>query len=156
MSPKTHRNLQKIVEQLGRILLAISALKNKQFSYICEAAYLYDVSLVTLYDWLHSRVARTEKHANEHKLTITEENMLLQWILSLDRHGAAPWPASVQDMTNILFECSPPDTPYHVGKNWVYNFINCHKELKTWYLQRYNHQCAKCKDPKIIHEWFEL
>jgi len=50
MSPKTHRNLQKIVEQLGRILLAISALKNKQFSYICEAAYLYDVSLIILYN----------------------------------------------------------------------------------------------------------
>lgn len=54
MSPKTHRNLQKIVEQLGRILLAISALKNKQFSYICEAAYLYDVSLIILYNRLYA------------------------------------------------------------------------------------------------------
>jgi len=99
---------------------------------------------------------KTEKCANEHKLTITEEETLLQWILSLDRRGAAPQPASVQDMANILLsERSPSDIQHRVGSNWVYNFINRHEELKTRYSRRYNHQRAKCEDPKIIHEWFE-
>lgn len=77
---------------------------------------------------------KAEKRANGHKLTITEEDTFLQWMLSLDKRGAAPRPAYVQDMANILLsERSPSDIQHRVGKNWVYNFINRHEELKTRY-----------------------
>lgn len=83
---------------------------------------------------------KVEKRGNGHKLTITKEDALLQWILSLDKRGEAFRPASVRDLANILLsECKPSDPQYCVGKNWVYKFINCHKELETQYLQRYNH-----------------
>jgi len=76
--------------------------------------------------------------------------------LSLDQHGAAPQPASIQDMANILLsERSPSNIQCHVGNDWVYNFIKRHKDLKTRYSQRYNYECAKCEDLKVIHEWFE-
>jgi len=94
----------------------------------------------TLHDRLSGSVTKTEQRANGHILTITEEDTLLQWILSLDQHGAAPWPASVQDMANILLsECCAADIKQCVGKNWVYRFISRHEELKTQYLRRYNH-----------------
>jgi len=57
-------------------------------------------------------------------------------------------------MANILLsKCSPSNIQYHVGKNWVYNFIKHYKDLKTWYSQRY--KCVKCKNLKIIYKWFK-
>ena len=41
-----------------------------------------------------------------------------------------------------------------VGINWASNFIKRRDELKSRFSRRYNHQRAKCEDPKIIQEWF--
>jgi hypothetical protein len=56
----------------------------------------------TLKNRLGGRPNRSERGANNHKLTKSEEESLLQWILSMDRRGAAPRSAHVQDMANIL------------------------------------------------------
>lgn len=41
-----------------------------------------------------------------------------------------------------------------VGQKWVYNFIKRHDEIKARFSRLYNHQRAKCDDPKIIQKWF--
>ncbi|KFY32025.1 hypothetical protein V493_00584 [Pseudogymnoascus sp. VKM F-4281 (FW-2241)] len=43
-----------------------------------------------------------------------------------------------------------------VGKNWTTNFIKRRTEIKAKFSQKYNYKRAKCKDPKIIQEWFSL
>lgn len=48
MPPKTRQNLQKSTEQEGRLLLAISALKNQEICNIREAARVYNVLHITL------------------------------------------------------------------------------------------------------------
>jgi len=78
-TPPCHQNLKNLAHQEGQILLAISAIKNHENSLsICKAAHLYDVPFSTLKDQLHSTVARTNIHANRHKLTDTKEDTLLQ------------------------------------------------------------------------------
>ena len=73
----------------------------------------------------------------------------------MDTHGAPPRPSHIQDMVNILLSNRGSSNIQSIGKNWVYNFIGCHDELKTWFFRRYNHQRAKCEDSKIIKKWFD-
>lgn len=156
--PRTPRTTsQKRSQQEARILLAIAALKKQEIPNVQQIARLYNVPRSTLQDRLGGRVAMTEQRANGHKLSITEEDSLVQWILSMDKRGAAPRPAAVQDMANILLSKRDPNAPpQQVGKNWVYNFIKRRNELKTRLSRRYNYLRAKCEDPKVIREWFDL
>ena len=142
------------VEQEGKLLLAISALKKKEISNIREAARLYDVPRSTLQDRLQGKTNRDETRANGHKMTRNEEESLVQWILSLDQRGAAPRQAHIQEMANILLSKKSRSTTTTVGDKWVYNFVKRHDILKSRFSRRYNYQRAKCEDPKIIREWF--
>jgi hypothetical protein len=87
-------------------------------------------------------------------MTQNEEESLIRWILSMDQRGASPRPSHVREMANILLAKRGSATILTVGENWVYNFIKQHNEIKTRFSRRYNHQRAKCEDPKIIQEWF--
>ena len=57
-------------------------------------------------------------------------------------------------MANILLSNRGSSNIQPIGKNWVYNFIKRHDELKTRFSRKYNHQRAECEDPKLIKEWF--
>lgn len=84
------------------MLLAISALKNKEIPNIHEAACVYNVPHSTLQDQIHGKTYHNETCANSHKMTKNEEESLVKWILSLDQHGAAPQSAHIQEMADIL------------------------------------------------------
>jgi hypothetical protein len=102
MPPKARTNSRDIIEKEGRILLAISALKKQEISNIREAARVYNIPRSTLQDRLRGKTFRNEARANSHKLTQSEEESLVRWILSMDQRGAAPRPSHVREMANIL------------------------------------------------------
>ena len=83
MPPKARQDLQNSAEKEERILLAISAINNKQITQIAKAARLYNVPRSTLRDRLRGTNYRKDTCANSHKLTQNEEESLVQWILSL-------------------------------------------------------------------------
>ena len=155
MPPKVRTNSKDSIEQEGRILLAVSALKKKEIHTIREAARIYHVPYTTLQRRLNGHTFWAEARANNHKMTQNEEESLIQWILSMDRRGAAPRPSHVREMANILLSKRGSTTTQTVSEKWVYNFINRHDEIKTRFSRRYNHKRAKCEDPKIIQEWFD-
>lgn len=66
----------------------------------------------------------------------------------MDRRGAAPRPAHIEEMANILLSKRGSANIQTVGVNWGYNFIRRQSELKTKYSRRYNYQRAKNEDPK--------
>ncbi|KAL2887457.1 hypothetical protein HOO65_050578 [Ceratocystis lukuohia] len=43
-----------------------------------------------------------------------------------------------------------------VGKRWASKFIKRHPDLKTRFFRKYDYQRAKCEDPTIIRDWFQL
>jgi hypothetical protein len=154
MPPKSRQTSGNLVEQEGRIQLAISALKNKGISNIHRAAEIFNVPRSTLRDRLNGIQYRIEKRANGHRLSPTQEESLVEWILSMDSRGVPPRPSHVQEMANILLQADNPSGFKPIGKNWVSTFTNRREEIKIRYSRRYNYSRAQCEDPKIIKEWF--
>ena len=95
MPPIRSRKSSKLIEQEGRILLAIQAFKNQEISSVREIARRFEIPRSTLQDRLRGHQHRAISRANSHKLTINEEESLEKWIISLDSRGTAPWPSSV-------------------------------------------------------------
>ena len=150
MPPIRKVSAEKDGNKEGRILLAIQAIQKQQIASIREAARQFDIPRTTLQRRLTGDIYRSETRANSHKLTKNEEDSLIQWIISMDIRGAAPRPASVQEMANILLLARGQTPSQTVGKNWVTNFVKRHSELATRFSRRYNYERAKIEDPKII------
>lgn len=155
MPPKRSQTARNSIEQEGRILLAIEAIKNKEIQSVHEAAYRFQVPRTTLRDRVNGRQNRSEKRANGHKLTQVEEDSLKQWILSMDTRGVAPRPATVREMANLLLARRGSTSIQTVGENWVTKFVKRHTELKSRFSRRYDYQRAKQEDPKVIQAWFD-
>ncbi|KAJ6262803.1 hypothetical protein Dda_1360 [Drechslerella dactyloides] len=64
--------------------------------------------------------------------------------------------SDVEDMANQLLSTRSDNSTRRVGKNWTYNFIKRRPELQTRLSRRYDYQRAKCEDPKLIGDWFQL
>ena len=135
------KNAQKSkAEQDGRLLLALNAIKKRQVTNIREAARLFDVPRTTLRDRLRGRPDRNILRPNCTKLSETEENSLKEWIISMNRRGAAPRPSMVQKMADLLLSDRGDDVPApKTGKNWVANFLRRNKTFKTKFIRRYNY-----------------
>ena len=74
----------------------------------------------------------------------------------MDSRGAAPRHASAREMANLLLEKRGTTPVLSVGEKWVYNFVKRRPLLSSRFSKRYNYERAKCEDPKIITEWFDL
>jgi hypothetical protein len=155
MPPKSRQTYGNLVEQEGRIQLAISAFKKGQIPSICRAAKTFDVPKSTLRGRLNGCQYRIKKRGHSHRLSPTQEELLVEWILSRDLRGVPPRPAHVEEMANLLLQADNPSGFKPIGKNWVSIFTNRREEIKTRYARRYNHSRAQCEDPKIIKWWFD-
>ncbi|KAL2703800.1 hypothetical protein AAEP93_004871 [Penicillium crustosum] len=156
MPPIRSRSSSNSAEQEGRILLAIQAFKNKEISSIRELARRFNIPRITLQRRLTGDLFRPETRANNHKLTETEEESLEKWILSIDLRGAAPRPSIVREIADLLLQKRGTTPVLSVGEKWVYNFVKRRPLLSSRFSKRYNYERAKCEDPKIIREWFDL
>jgi hypothetical protein len=101
MSPPTSTQL---ASKEGRMALAINSYKSGSFTSIREAANTYEVSHTTLRARLQGRVPRQEIRSANLKLTDTEEQTLVNWILSMDGRGLPVRIASIRDMANLLLQ----------------------------------------------------
>ncbi|OOQ84502.1 hypothetical protein PEBR_29779 [Penicillium brasilianum] len=154
MPPIRSESSHKLANQEGKILLALSDLKEGRISSIRAAAKLYEIPYTTLHARADGRVSRVDKRPSGHKLTQTEEDALAEWILSMDSRGAAPRPATVGEMANILLATRGSNPPPTVGVNWPSSFIKRRDELRSRFSRRYDYQRALNEDPKSIRQWF--
>ena len=137
----------------ARVILALEAIEKDNSLSILAAAKIYNVSHTTVRQRRAGRPARCDTSANSRKLTDSEERAIVQYVLELGTRSFPPRLCGVEDMANQLLrirDASP------VGKLWASNFIRRQPELRTRYARRYDHQRAKCKDLKVINEWFTL
>ncbi|CEJ56112.1 hypothetical protein PMG11_02335 [Penicillium brasilianum] len=127
--------------QEGRILLALSDIKDGRIKSIRAAAKLYDIPRSTLQTRAHGQISRADKRPSGHKLTQYEEDSLTK-------------PSTVREIANILLTARGTTPPLTVGVNWASTFVNRRDKLQSRYSKRYDYQRALNEDPKVIREWF--
>jgi hypothetical protein len=137
----------------AQVLLAVEAYNRRDGLSIKAAAHIYNVCDKTLARRLRGIHARRDTTPNSKKLTLTEEKVILNFILDLDARAFPPRLGGVEDMANILLH---ERNAGYVGKRWALNFVKRQPQLKTRYTRRYDYQRAQCEDPQLIRNWFRL
>jgi hypothetical protein len=154
MPPIRSESRQKLANQEGKTLLALSDIKDGRVKSLREAARLYAIPRATLQTRAHGVVSMAERRHPRHKLTQLEEDSLCEWVISMDTRGAAPRTATIGEMANILLAARGNQPPPTVGKNWPSKFVERREELRTRYSVRYDYQRALNEDPKTLRAWF--
>ncbi|KFY92912.1 hypothetical protein V498_04671 [Pseudogymnoascus sp. VKM F-4517 (FW-2822)] len=88
--------------QEGRIILAITALKEGNIKSIRAAAMSYNVLFESLRARLNGVTSRRDSTPNSRKLTSYEESALVKYILDLDLRGFPPRPKANLRANRIL------------------------------------------------------
>jgi hypothetical protein len=139
--------------QEGRIELAIQAFKLRQFKSLRLAADAYNVPRPTLQRRYNGTLARANCQPNCQKLTATEEQTIVRYILDLDSRGFAPRLCEVADMADKLLAVRGEEP---VGKNWPERFVTRTEELKMAFNRAKDRQRILQEDPKVVGAWFKL
>lgn len=137
----------------SRLLLAIQAIQDGKIQSRRAAANTYIVDRKTLGRRLGGILSRHDCTPNSRKLTNLEEQVITQRVLDLDSRGFPPRLRAVEDMANKLLA---DRVGGKVGIKWASNFVKRCSKLKTSLGRKYDSQRAKCEDPELITQWFEL
>ena len=89
--------------QKGRLFQAIQAFKQTSNVKIRAIARSYDVNRKTLVTRMYGGLMRRDAQLSYRKLTLTEKETLVRWILSMDEWDLSPRIADVRKLANILF-----------------------------------------------------
>ena len=147
------QNNTNLSQQEGRIDLALQAYTLGYFRSIPRAVDAFNVRHQRLYNRLYGITLQPQIRLNCLKLTATEEQTIVQYILNLDSQGFAPQLYKVADIADKLLT-TRGGIP--VGKNWPRQFVSYTEELKMAFNQVKDHQRILQKDPKVINAWFKL
>ena len=104
----------------ARVILALEAIQNNGKLSLRAVAKLYDIPESTLRHRRSSIPTRRDTPPNSKKLTQSEEEAVVRYILELDSRSFLPRLRGIEDMANQLLRIY--DAPL-VGKLWVYNFV---------------------------------
>jgi hypothetical protein len=137
----------------SQIILAVEAIRQDKNLSRRKAAAIYNVPESTLRYRMNGRTPKPESRPAAHRLTITEEETLVQYVLDLDARGFAPHYAGVEDMANLLLAQRDAG---RVGKHWAEKFVKRQPKLVTRFNRVYDFQRALCEDPELIGAWFKL
>ena len=78
MPPFRSESSQKLANQEGKILLALSDIKDGRINSLRAAAKLYEIPFSTLQARADGRIARVDKRPNRYKLSELEEDSLVR------------------------------------------------------------------------------
>jgi hypothetical protein len=155
MPPERSDKKKKLIEQEGRLLLAIKAIKDGKYPSAAAAARSFDIPVSTLKARINGRESATEKRHNRFIFTEIEEGSIEKWLLDMDSRGAALTLPMLRDMANLLLYARKT-TPSTVGNHWPAEFIKRRPNLSTRFSRKYDYQRALSEDPRIIKPWFDL
>jgi hypothetical protein len=141
------------IQEEGRVNLALQAYTFGQFKTLRRAAAAFNVKHQRLSDRLHGITPRAQTQPNCQKLTATEEQTIVQYILDLDSRGFAPRLCEVADMADKLLAVRDSKP---VGKCWPERFVTRSAELKMAFNRAKDRQRILQEDPEIISAWFTL
>jgi hypothetical protein len=141
------------IQDEGRVELALQAYTSREFRSLRRAAAAFNVQHQRLSDRLHGITPRSHTRPGIQKLTATEEQTIVQYILNLDSRGFAPRLCEVADMADKLLGVRGGQP---VGKCWAERFVTRSAELKMAFNRAKDRQRILQEDPEIISAWFKL
>jgi hypothetical protein len=131
----------------GRIQLACSAYTTRQFRSLRRAAEAFNVPHSTLTSRYNGITHILERCNGRQKLTATEEQTIVRYILDLDSQGFAPRLCEVADIADKLLAARGGEP---VGKHWAERFVTRSAELKMAFNRAKDRQRILQEDPEII------
>jgi hypothetical protein len=145
-----------------RVQLAVEGYEQGHFKSIRQAAAVYNVVHSTVLRRRRGLPIRHDAQINNRKLSLAQEQALVQWILSMDERGMAPTIDYTRRMADLLLasqnlpasQTGPASVPAVVGECWVRRFVARHDSIKSQYSRRYDYRRAQCEDPTVIQQWF--
>jgi hypothetical protein len=114
---------------------------------------MYNVSYSTLNRRLAGKPTYSDDNIRHRRLTPSEEDIIVRYVLDLDTRGFLPTLSSVADMADHILIARGER---HVGKHWVQRFVKRRTEFKVRHTRVYDFQRALNEDPELIAKWFEL
>ena len=120
----------------AQVILALKALQNDEHLSLRDAAKIYNISRSTLTRRRDGKTARRDTTPGVKKLTQSEEEAIVRYIIELSTRAFPPRLCGVEDMANQLLRVrdAPP-----VGQLWAYRFVKRQPELRTRYTRRYDY-----------------
>lgn len=119
---------------------------------IRATALAWDVNRSTLTRRLNGGVSRSEGHAKQQILSITQERMLVNWILEQERLGHASTYQRVREFAAKIRGFSGEDP--HIGKNWLTRFITRNPAIRTKIGRKIDYQRVQNTQPEVLEPWF--
>jgi hypothetical protein len=141
------------IEEEGRVNLALQAYTLRQFKSLRRAAAAFNVKHQRLSDRLHRTTSQAQTRPNCQKLTATEEQTIVQYILNLDSRGFAPRLCEVADMADKVLGVRGGEP---VGKHWAERFVTRSDKLKMAFNRAKDRQRILQEDLETISAWFKL
>ena len=144
----------------ARIQLALTALRENRYRSLRQTALAMEVPVSTLAHRAQGRESNEQSLKARTKLLESEEEVLVKWVLRLEKSGFPPRVHMLVEMTNHLLSSRtqgisgiPPEI---VGRNWAHRFTRRHAELKTVLSRTLNSERWLAMDRKVFQTWFEL
>jgi predicted HTH domain antitoxin len=117
MPPKPRQSRQNLIEQEGRIQLAIQALKKRKISSARRAAEVFNMPRSTLRDCLKGHDFQAELRNHKFQLSKNQEEALVEWIINRDTRGVAPRVSHVQQIGYLILQKDSLIPPKPLNKN---------------------------------------
>jgi hypothetical protein len=136
-----------LLKHEGRLQLALQALRDGQFRSQRAAACAFNVKYQNLSNRARGVPFILKRVPNGRKLTLTEEQTIVQYILDLDARGFAPRLCKVADIADKLLGIRGREL---VGKNWAKRFVTRLDELKMAFNRAKDRQRILQEDLEII------
>jgi hypothetical protein len=140
-------------EHEGRLQLALEAYRAGHFRSHRAAAKAFNVKRRVLDQRAKGIPYRANTLPNYLKLTRTEEQTIVQYILELDSRGFAPRLCEVADMADKVLGVRGGEP---VGKHWAERFVTRSDQLKMAFNRAKDRQRILQEDLETIGAWFKL
>jgi hypothetical protein len=136
-----------------RLQQALNDLHTQKFKSIRAAAKAYDVPRSTLGTRFNGTPTRRVARVSQQLLSTEQEELLVQWILDLEKQGHPVTHPQVREMAELVSELS--GGPDIVGVNWVARFIHRHPQIRTKVGVKIDHKRVDNTTPEAIEAWFD-
>lgn len=111
----------------GQIAEAIAAIENG--TSLRQASKTWSIPRTTLYNRISGRLPRTIAHQSRQRLSIREEDELVNWFLAQANLGLPPSHQELRTFAERVLGAKGDSA--QLGKRWVASFLKRNPKLKT-------------------------